>query len=121
MALRAADRRDDDRYVRDDPLARDDVRELLGTEVRPEAGLGDEVVGQRGTDAVGHERVGPVRDIGERTAVDQGGNAFDSLDEVRAERVAEERRRGPRDAEVVGCDRIAVGVFGEDDPSDLRL
>ena len=63
--------------------AADDVAEFLEAEVAGEARLGDDVVGQLERDAVGEDRVVAVRDVAERSGVDQHRLALERLHEVR--------------------------------------
>ena len=79
-----------------------DVDELLGAEVRPEAGLGDHDVGELERRAGGDHRVAAVRDVGERSAVHEGRRVLEGLHEVGGERVLEQHRERALGAEVRG-------------------
>ena len=63
------------------------VEELLGAEVGAEARFGDHDVGQREAGARSHQAVAAVRDVAERTGVQNGRTAFERLHQVRAQRV----------------------------------
>ena len=67
---------------RDTRIAALDVQELLCAQICAEAGLGDDVVGQREAELGGHDAVAAVGDVGEGTAVNEGGGALQSLDQV---------------------------------------
>ena len=91
--LERADGRDDDRAVGlEAGLAALDVDELFGAEVRAEAGLGHDVVGELQRRLRRDHRVAAVRDVGERAAVDEGGVVLQRLHEVGRDRVLEQRR-----------------------------
>ena len=71
-----------------------DVQELLGAQVRAEARLGDGVVRQPQGHLGGHDGVAAVGDVGEGSAVDEGGGALQGLDQVGLQRVLQQRRHG---------------------------
>ena len=69
-----------------------DVEEFLGAEIGAEAGLGDHIVGELERGLGGDHRIAAMRDIGERTAMDEGRVVLERLHQVRRERVLEQRR-----------------------------
>ena len=73
-------------------LAAFDVEEFLGAEIGAEARLGDHVVGELERGLGGDHRVAAMRDIGERTAMDEGRVVLERLHQVRRERILEQRR-----------------------------
>ena len=54
-------------------------------------------------------------DIGERTAVDKRGRAFQRLDEIWLERVLQKRSHGADSFEVAGSHRLIVECVTDDD------
>ena len=109
VVLQRADRRHhDDRAGHEPADAADDVEELLHPHVRAEAALGHHVVAELEADAVGDQRVVPVRDVGERAAVDQSRLALERLDQVGLERIFEHDRHRPGRPQLLGGDRLAL-------------
>ncbi len=91
MQLERAHRRDEDDGGRvESGRGAHDVEELLGAEVEAETRLGDRVVRVREGHLRREDRVAAVRDVRERPAVDERGDAVEGLDEVRLQRVLEE-------------------------------
>ena len=99
-------------------VAAHDVHELLGAQVGGEAALGDHVVAELHRDLVGDDRVVALGDVGERAGVDERGVALERLHEVRLDGVLEQHRHGAAGAEVVGGERLARRVVGEDDAAE---
>ena len=86
----------------------------------PKPGLrADDVVRGEG-EPVGQDRVVAVGDVAERTAVDERRAAFERLEQVRLERVAQQDGHRAGDLEVLGRDGIAGRRRGEDDPPEPR-
>ena len=75
--------------------AADDVEELLQTEIRREASLGDDIVAELQRDPRRRERAVAVGDIRERPGVHKRRLTLERLDEVRLDRLPEQHRHGP--------------------------
>ena len=95
-----------------------DVEELLHPHVRPEAGLGHEVLAELEPDAVGDERVVAVRDVRERAAVDERRLPLEGLDEVRLDRVLQQHGHRAGRAELLGGHRLALERPADGDPAE---
>ena len=100
---------------RDARIAALDVQELLCAQVCAEAGLGDDVVGQREAELGAHDAVAAVGDVGEGAAVDDGGVVLEGLDQVRVEGVLQQGGHGTGCADVSSRDGLAVVGVGADD------
>jgi hypothetical protein len=95
-----------------------DVEEPFGAHVRPEAGLGDQVVAGADADLVGQDRRVAMGDVAERTGVDQHRSVLQGLEQVGLDRLAQDRGHRPAGVEVLGRDRGAVGPVPDHDASD---
>ena len=82
MSFERADGRDDDdsRGV-ELCLAALDIEELLCAAIEAETGLGDRPVGQVHGGFGGDDAAAAVRDVGERSSVDERRDAFGSVDQ----------------------------------------
>jgi hypothetical protein len=69
----------------------------------------------------GHHRAAAVGDVGERSAVDEGGGALERLDQVGRERVAQECGHGALGAEVAGGHRRHRAGVADHDVADASL
>ena len=98
-----------------------DVKELLRAQIRAEAGLGHNVVGQLEAQPGGNGTVAAVGNVGERTAVDDGGVVLQRLDKVRVERVLQKCGHRARRADLPGGDGLAVVGVGADDAGQAGL
>ena len=98
-----------------------DIEELLRPELEGEPGLGDHGVGVRERHPGRRDGVGAVRDVGERTAVDERRHALGGLHQVGLEGVAQQRRHRPDDLEVRRLHRASVGAEADHDPSEALL
>ena len=98
-----------------------DVAELLGTEVRAEACLGDDVVAELERGRRRDDRVAAVGDVGKGSAVDEGGRVLERLDEVRHDRVLEKRRHGTLGVQVMSGHGVAVEGVGDDHAAETGL
>ena len=122
VILDRAHRRDDYRGVRlETGLAALDVHEFLGTEVRAEAGLCHDVVGELERSACCHHGVAAVSDVRERTAVDESRIVFERLHQVGRERVLEERRHRAVRLDVLREDWLVLACVADDDPAEPLL
>ena len=65
-----------------------DVEELLAAKVEAEPCFGHDIFSVAERQPGLHERAAPVRDVGERSAVDERGRAFGRLHEVGHHRVS---------------------------------
>ncbi len=63
-----------------------DVEELFRPEVRPETGLGDDIIGHLHGAAGGRHAVAAVRDVGKRPAVHKRGRVLQRLHQVGAQK-----------------------------------
>ena len=90
-------------------------------EVGAEARFRHDIVGELERGRGRQHRVAAVRDIGERTAMDEGGRAFQRLHQVRRDRVLQQRRHGAVRLEVAGADRLTVARIGDDDVAEPLL
>jgi hypothetical protein len=76
-------------------LAALDVEELLGAQVRAEAGLGHDILAQLQRRGGGDHAVAAMRDVGEGPAVDEGRVVLERLHEVGLHRVLESTAMAP--------------------------
>jgi hypothetical protein len=122
VVLDGAHGRDDHRRRRPQArLAALDVHELLGPEVGAEPGLGDDVVRELQRRARRHHRVAAMRDVGERSAVDERRVVFQRLHQVWRERVLQHGRHRAVGLEVARQDRLLVARAADDDPAQPVL
>ena len=98
-----------------------DVHEFLGTEIGAESGFRDDVVGQFQRRRCGHYRIAAVRDVRERSAVNECGIVLERLDEVRLQCLLQEDRHGPVGLEVAAIDRRPVPAVADDDVAEPPL
>ncbi len=120
--LQRADGRDDHRAVGRKPgLAALDVEEFFAAEVGAETGFGHDVVGELERGGGGEHGVAAMRDVGERSAMDEGRRAFERLHEIRRQRVLEQRRHRALRLEVGGAHRFAVAGVADDDVAEPLL
>ena len=110
-----------DAIRRDAGLAAFDVDELLAAEIGAEAGFGHHVIGELERRRGRQHRIAAVRDIGERSAVDEGRRAFERLHQIWRERLFEQRGHGAVRLEVAGAHRLAVARIGDDDVAEPLL
>ena len=68
-----------------------DIQELLGTEIRTEPGLGDDVIGKLQTGLGRHDRITAMRDIGERATMHERWIVFHCLHEIGLQRITQQR------------------------------
>ena len=84
MVFQATDGCHEHHHVRADAgLPAFDVQKLLRAEVRAESGFGNGVLGQTHRQLGRDHRIASVRDIGERTSVDDRGVVLERLDQIR--------------------------------------
>ena len=102
-------------------LAALDVDELLAAEVGAEAGFRHHVVGELQGGRGGEHRVAAVRDVGERTTVDERRRTLQRLHQVGGERLLQEHRHGAVGVEIARADRLAVAGVGHDDVAEPLL
>ena len=95
-----------------------DVEELLHAHVRREARLGHDVLAELEPDAIGDERVVAVRDVRERSAVDEGRLTLERLHEVRLDRVLEDDGHRAGGLDVLSRDRLALVRLPDGDPAE---
>ena len=98
-----------------------DVQELLGAQIGAETGLGDHIVGQGQAQTGGHDAVAAVGDVGEGTAVDDGGVVLQGLDQVGVDGVLQQGGHGAGCADLAGRHRLAVVSVGADNPGQAGL
>ena len=117
---RAHGRHDDDGLRREAALTAFDVHELLPAEIEGESGLRDGEIGMREGHARGEHAVAAVRDVRKRSAVQEGGHAFDALHEIRHQGIAQQRHERAGDAEFLREDRFAIRREAGDDALEPR-
>ena len=98
-----------------------DVEELLAAEIGAEAGFGHHVVGELERGRGREHRVAAMRDVGERTAVDEGRRAFQRLHQVRRQRLLEQHGHRAVRLDVARAHRLAVAGIGDDDVAEPLL
>ena len=98
-----------------------DVEELLGPQLEREAGLRDHRVGMGERHARGGDGVRAVRDVGERSAVDERRHPFHGLHEIGLHRVLEQRGHRADRARVGGEHRRAVRAKADHDAREPLL
>ena len=122
MHLQCAQGRDQHHRVGGDAgLATLDVEELLGSEVGPEPGLGDDVVGELERGPGCDDRVAPVGDVRERPAVDDGGVVLQRLHQVRSESVLEQHRHRAVGLQIARGDRLPSARLSDHDIAEAAL
>ena len=94
-----------------------DVHEFLSAHVGAEAGFGDDKIGARQGQTVCDDRGVSVRNVRERSAVNEGGIAFQGLHQVGEEGVPKEQGHGSCSIEVVRTNRASIKVGSHDDLS----
>ncbi len=99
-------------------LAAFDIVELLGTEVSTEAGLSDGVVAVAERHLRGHDGVAAMRDIGKRTAMNEGRRTLSGLHEVGLEGIHEQYGDGAFHAHVAYVEGLVVVVETEENIAD---
>ena len=98
-----------------------DVEEFFRTEIRAEAGFGDDVIAV-GQGHLGRQHgVAAVGDVGERAAVDEGRGIFGGLHQVGKQGVLQQDSDGACDAHVVHRERLAVISVAQQDIADAAL
>ena len=97
-------RHDDGRVGRQPRCSALDVEELLGTHVGAEAGLGADDLRRRERQTIRDDRVVAVGDVRERAAMDEGRATFEGLEQVRLDRVCEQRRHRAGNPQILGGD-----------------
>ncbi len=103
--FKRADRRHQNHAIgRDAGLAALDVDELLAAEVSAEPSLGYHVIGKLERRRRRQDRVTAMRDIGERTAMDESRGAFEGLNQIGRERLLQKHRHGAMRLEVAGAE-----------------
>ena len=120
--LQRANGGDDDRCGRRQArLAALDVEELLGAEIGTEAGFGHDVVDELQRGLGRQHRVAAVRDVGERSAVDEYGVVLQRLHQIGHQRVLEEDGHGAIALQLLGGDRLPLAGVADDDVADALL
>ena len=87
-----------------------DVEELLGAEVRAETRFRDDDVGERERRARRENAVAAMRDVAERTRMNERRPAFERLHEIRTNRVLEQQRHGARRPQLARGHRTPRGT-----------
>ena len=85
-----------------------DVHELLSAQVGSEAGFGDHIVCALEGHTGGGDGVAAVGDVGEGSAVDEGGRPLQCLDQVGLQGVLQQGGHGALRLQVVGGDGLTV-------------
>ena len=96
-------------------LAALDVEELLGAQIGPESGLGDDIIGQFQPGLGGNDGAAAVGDVGKGAAMHQRRIVFERLHEVGLDGVAQQHRHGTMHIELAGTQRHALPVHTEND------
>ena len=124
VELERADRADDDGARRPQPrVVALDVEELLAAHVRSEARLGEHVAlwpHELERQLVGDDARVAVRDVGERSGVDERGRALERLHRRRLQSLHHQHGERAGDAEVVGGERRACLRVARDHPAEAR-
>ncbi len=109
------------RVGREPGLAAFDVEEFLAAEISAEACLGHDVVAQLQRRGGGEHRVAAVRDVRERTAVDERRRAFEGLHQVGGERLLQQHGHRAVRLEVLGANGVTVPRVRDDDVAEPGL
>ena len=109
------------RIGRDAGLPALDVEEFLGPEIRPESGLGNDIVREPERRPRGDDRVAPVGDVRERPSVDDCGVVLQGLHQIRSEGVLEQHRHGAVSLQIARGDRLAPARLSDDDVAETAL
>ena len=96
-------------------LAALDVDEFLGAEIGAEPGLGHHVVGELERGGGGDHGVAAVRDIGERSAMDERRIVLERLHQIGRQRILEQRRHRAVGLQIAGADRLLLAGVADDD------
>src|SRR5690606_14696928 len=102
-------------------LAALDVEELLGTQVGAEARFGDDVFAELQRGSGRDDRIAAVRDVGEGSAMDEGGVVLQRLHQVRLHRVLQKHRHRAVGLDVAAIDRRLVAAIGDNDVAEALL
>ena len=102
-------------------LAALDVDKLLAAKIGAETGLRNHVVRKLQGRRRRQHGIAAVRDIGERTAVDEGRRTFKRLDKVRRQSLLEQHGHRAAGLEIAGAHRLAVSRIGDDDIAEPLL
>ena len=98
-----------------------DVEELLRAEVGAEARLRDDVIPHFERRFGRHDGVAPVRDVGKRPAVHEGGRPLERLHEVGLQGVFQQRAHGALRLQIARRDGLFFMVIRDDDAGKARL
>ena len=92
-----------------------DVKEFLCPEIGAETGFGHDIVGELERGRGRQYPIAAVRDVGERSAVNERGGAFQRLHQIGRQRLLEQNRHRAMRLEIAGAHWFAVtGVAGDD-------
>ena len=122
VVLQRANRRNDHHRIGPQPaLAALDVDELLGAQVRPKTGLGDDVVGQLEAGLGGNHRVAAMGDVGEGPAVQDGRVVLQGLHQVGLEGVLQQHGHRAVRFQLARGHRLAGQAVADDDVAQALL
>ena len=122
VKLQSAHGRDDDRRGRTQArLAAFDVDEFLRAQICAEARLRHDVVAKLERRARCDHRVAAVRDIGERSAVNESRIVLKRLHEVRGKRLLQEHRHGALRVQIARPYRPLCARVADDDVAEALL
>ena len=91
------------------------VEELLAPEIERETRLRDGELAQGESHPGREHRIAPVRDVGERAAVYERGSSLARLDEVRQERIIQNRGQGAGHAHLARLDGLPLASIADQD------
>ena len=119
--LERAHRGDEDDGIRHQArVAALDVHEFFHADVCAKAGFRDDVIGELQRDLIGDDGRVAVRDVRERTRVNERGRAFESLHQVRHDRVFHQDGHRAGDAQIFGGNRFAANARADHDAAQAR-
>ena len=102
-------------------ICNDDVEEFFGSELRAEAGFGDDDIGESQSRFGSSHAVAAVGDVCERPAVDKGGGMLKRLHQIGVHGVLEQGRHRPLRLQLSAGDRLFVAGVAHNNPGKILL
>ena len=96
------------------------VEELFGAHVGAKASLGHHDLARSECGTIGNDRVIAMGNVGKRTGMHERRAAFECLQQVRLNRVTQERGHGSGDFQIFCRDGFSINSFGDHNAAKAR-